>query len=54
MFFKTKQFIESVHKKAMSDIDKFENFSKEQDERFKVAKKQMENWDKSTKLIRKR
>ena len=51
MFSKTKQFIGFVHKKVMDDIEKFEKFSKEQDERFDTIKKkkQMENWDKNTK-----
>jgi len=54
MFSKTKQFIRFVHKKIMDDIEKFEKFSKEQDERFDSIKKQMENWDKNTKLIRRK
>jgi hypothetical protein len=54
MFSKTKQFIGFVHKKVMDDIEKFEKFSKEQDERFDSIKKQMENWDKNTKLIRRK
>ena len=54
MFSKSKQFIGFAHKKVMSDIEEFERVSKKQDDRFEAAKKRMENWDKNTKLIRRR
>jgi hypothetical protein len=54
MFSKIKGFVESNSNKAVSKSREIEKEIKQKEERIEHSIKRMENWDKNTKLIRRK